>query len=336
MALWSVIVYGRTYEADFRFLAIPEDFTPEALEWASKHINTTTRSPEDLKNNPRWCLFKNRQHCVIGVTCMVRELVGSDREYEQMTKDSSGRPLYIFVGYVTKVDSDLIWWDVSSCCNRIDFFKQPLECLKSLWNMKDYQLNKKDVRTHKYNKSLNFDIAVESSNSIDLTSISTFGNSINKNEHRAFIWSDLKENRDKLWKNASQFLHLPDESISFCLGLAQQKDVLEGPFLNATSLDTQKFEQRWRQMPQKPLNQVDSSSLALTTPFSKKTTFLNRINKKVSFISLLCLTGLLATIIWRRWIMAIVISGITGFYLGMLVEQQNHKSKNFSSSKRLA
>ncbi|NEP81102.1 MAG: hypothetical protein F6K39_24870 [Okeania sp. SIO3B3] len=104
MALWSVIIYGRTKEADFRFLAIPEDFTPEDRYWASKYIHGSTVYPEKLKENPRWSLFKNHKHCVIGVTCMVKDLIGSDRRYDYMTEDASRRSIYIFVGYVVKID----------------------------------------------------------------------------------------------------------------------------------------------------------------------------------------------------------------------------------------
>ena len=105
MDLWSVIVYGRTKEVDYRFLVIPNDFQIEEQNWARKYIHGTTVYPEKLPGNPRWSLFKNHKHCVFGVTCMVKELVGSERKYEYMAKDAGGRSLYIFVGYVAQIDN---------------------------------------------------------------------------------------------------------------------------------------------------------------------------------------------------------------------------------------
>jgi hypothetical protein len=337
MALWSVIVYGRTYEADFRFLAIPEDFTQEALKWASQHINGTTRSPKELEKNPCWSLFKNPQHCVIGVTCMVRELIGSDERYQYMTQDSAGRSPYIFVGYVAKIEPNLNWWDIPTYPKNIDFFKLLLEYVEPLWHLKDYHLVNKEINRFEYSKTLNHYDFRASSNHFSLNRYFL----INPSKKQAFIWQDSDYNRIELWENTRQSLYFQyqslyflDRSISLCLGLAKEKDVLEGPFLNATTLDAQKFESRSRPMPQKQPNQEGNSSLVLAAPSYKKTTVLNRINNKATFISLLCLTGLLVTLILRRWTMAIVISGIMGFYLGMLVERKNHKSKNFPRSKR--
>ncbi|NJN08167.1 MAG: hypothetical protein HC815_09270 [Richelia sp. RM1_1_1] len=70
MNQWSALVYGRTYEVDFRLIAMPEDFNDEDKKWALKYILGTTRSPEKLPEQPRWSLFKNDKYCVVGVTAL--------------------------------------------------------------------------------------------------------------------------------------------------------------------------------------------------------------------------------------------------------------------------
>ena len=73
---WAAIVYGRTYHLDFRFITIPHDFTASDITWASQHILATTHQARNLPSNPRWSLFKNDSYCVVGITCMVRDLIG--------------------------------------------------------------------------------------------------------------------------------------------------------------------------------------------------------------------------------------------------------------------
>ncbi len=56
---WAGIVYGRSYNLDFRLIAIPEDFTINETHWALEHIIPTTRAAGKLPHHPRWSLFKN-------------------------------------------------------------------------------------------------------------------------------------------------------------------------------------------------------------------------------------------------------------------------------------
>ena len=72
---WAAIVYGRSYHLDFRIIAVPEDFTKRDIDWAMPYILATTRRANKLITHPRWSLFKNESHCVVGVTCMVRDLI---------------------------------------------------------------------------------------------------------------------------------------------------------------------------------------------------------------------------------------------------------------------
>ena len=72
---WAAIIYGRSYHIDFRFISIPQDFTNIEKNWAAQYILSTFRQANKLSSSPRWSLFKNRSHCILGVTCMVRDLL---------------------------------------------------------------------------------------------------------------------------------------------------------------------------------------------------------------------------------------------------------------------
>ena len=89
---WASIVYSRTYEVDFRLLAVPENFNANDKQWSLDYILATTRSAKELSEKPRWSLFNNSKYCVIGVTCMLRDLISQDSQIsEDMTKDSNLR-----------------------------------------------------------------------------------------------------------------------------------------------------------------------------------------------------------------------------------------------------
>ncbi|MBW4596217.1 MAG: hypothetical protein KME46_25765 [Brasilonema angustatum HA4187-MV1] len=101
---WAPIIYGRTYAVDFRFLVIPHNFDDQLKNWLWEYIKVTTRAAENLPENPRWIFIRSKKRCVVGVTCMVRDLIGSqaDNTLEDLTRDKVGRPLYAFVGYVSQ------------------------------------------------------------------------------------------------------------------------------------------------------------------------------------------------------------------------------------------
>lgn len=100
-AAWSALVYARTLEVDFRFIATPTAFAAE-FPYMEECVLTSTRLPEKLADQPRWCLFRTANACVFGVTCTASDLVGvSGRpEWLNFTRDKHGRALYVFVGYV--------------------------------------------------------------------------------------------------------------------------------------------------------------------------------------------------------------------------------------------
>ena len=100
MTKFAPIIYGRTYNADFRLIVKPHDFRQNELQWVRAYILQTMRLETKqwvsrLRENPRWFLFSNENHCVFGVTCM------ADMLSETMHEDSVGRPLYVCIGYVS-------------------------------------------------------------------------------------------------------------------------------------------------------------------------------------------------------------------------------------------
>ncbi|MFB2891584.1 hypothetical protein ACE1CI_01435 [Aerosakkonemataceae cyanobacterium BLCC-F50] len=232
MSKWAPLVYGRTYEVDFRFIALPDDFTIENKDWAWDYIRVTTRAAENLANNPRWALFKNELHCVVGVTCMVRELIGqpTDKISENLTKDSKGRPLYIFVGYVAKVDKKHGLPPIIPYGN-LEIFKPLYDYVRDRWLVKSYEEATKAPLLSEY-RELSY-----SPEAVTAFDPQYFALNI-KDIHSVDLWPDSASDRQNLWIAASECaVNFPDESISLCLGLANQKDALSGLFLNATAVN---------------------------------------------------------------------------------------------------
>ena len=145
--LWAPLVYGRTYEVDFRFIAVPDNFGAKDLEKAENYIRVTTRSAEKLPDNPRWLLLKNKRFCIVGVTCMVRELVGAANEktddLTELTKDSHGRPLYVFVGYVAEKSPDTSILEFPPM--KLKFFTRLYEYVRLRWLEKSYDLSQQEA-----------------------------------------------------------------------------------------------------------------------------------------------------------------------------------------------
>ncbi|MFB2891581.1 hypothetical protein ACE1CI_01420 [Aerosakkonemataceae cyanobacterium BLCC-F50] len=229
---WAAMVYGRTYEVDFRFIATPKDFKYDENEknWALNHILTTTRSASKLSGNARWSLFKNECHCVIGVTCMVRELIGRTTETsEDLTKDSKGRPLYIFVGYVSKVDKEHGFPLVPPYSgNNLEIFEPLYQHVRDVWFVKNYEEASKIPSLTDYQDLPEYEFSSSADYDLD------FAQSLNyQNPDKVFLWSDSEEYRQKLWMAAPKC----KKPISICLGLAGQKDIIYSSFLNGTADD---------------------------------------------------------------------------------------------------
>lgn len=342
MDLWSVIVYGRTKEADYRFLAIPDDFEIEEQNWARKYIHGTTVYAEKLRGNPRWSLFKNHKHCIFGVTCMVRELIGSEPEYKYLAKDAAGRSLHIFVGYVIQISKKPYFNSLDILPDfenlKLFQFQSLLGDLEKLWDLKDYQLINRKIDKYPYKSKLNYSPENRRcyiNNIIPPNSIPC-SEAGKEEKNLAFVCPDDPEYREKLWKNCCTFFNYPhkDITLSLCLGLPQTKDVLEGPFLNATTSDITQPEK----LPKSPFGKqkVLNGSLKITKTNNKEVYKITKnSSSSLADRDLLILILLIAIIvfliflfIWKPLIFAILISLLIGFWLGRMFEKnQNRSSK---------
>jgi hypothetical protein len=106
---WADIAYSATFNLDYHFIAIPQDFNDgsQNKKWLEKYINATTSVPEGLREKPRWSLFRDEDYCVVGVTSMLKYLVEFPNTGVPLlteTQDFKKREVYGFWGYVTKVD----------------------------------------------------------------------------------------------------------------------------------------------------------------------------------------------------------------------------------------
>lgn len=221
---WAAIVYSRTHEVDFRLITIPSDFNDERVSWAKKYIISTTRYPQNLPDSPYWSLFQDERHCVVGVTCVVRELLGNSLEEnsEDMTKDKHKRDLFVFVGYVAQIPHPPI------PSMNLELFKELYDnYVRPRWNEKSYEvrnLEKEGKNISLYEKTFDLDDCIKSPEQSP-------GYFFNGNNDRRFIWS-VKANQN-LWYAASQ----QNKPLSLCLGLFRKKYFFDGEFLNGTALD---------------------------------------------------------------------------------------------------
>ena len=233
---WAAIVYGRSYHLDFRFVTLPHDFTDRDISWAAQHILVTTHQARKLTCNPRWSLFKNQSHCIVGVTCMVRDLIGQlDEELiEVKTKDDRGRPLYAFVGYVTRLNQrkDLLDFPPYTG-NYLESFQSLYQEIEKVWLVKDYDRGSKQPLLSQY-QSLTFarEKTIEQS-TIDLTPQL---NDQTKCPHQVFLWQSSAEQNRQLWRASAQCL----AATSLCLN-ANEKPYPNSPFLNQTVAQLENF-----------------------------------------------------------------------------------------------
>jgi hypothetical protein len=234
---WAGIVYGRSYYLDFRLIANPKDFSRQQIDWALEHIIPTTRAPNKLSNHPRWSLFKNEFHCMIGVTCMVRDLIGhsSQDATDNLTKDAQGRPLYIFVGYGTQFNSKERLLDYPPYSgNDLAIFRPLYQHVKECWQVRHYDTNGKKTILTDYQEVF---WAKKQLKTYFNSEIARRLNSQGKHPAQTFIWEDSEQWRRKLWKTTAGF----QQPISLCLGCTHKRDLIKSPFLNATAQDTSEF-----------------------------------------------------------------------------------------------
>lgn len=218
MSNWATIIYGRTYEVDFRLIVKPEDFEDQDIEWAKSHILVTTRWAEKLSDRPRWSVFKNCRHCIVGVTCMASEIS------QDINEDRIGRPLFVFVGYVAKAPFSPI------PPMNLELFK-PIydQYVRQRWFEKSYQTREADLLSKSEYAELEYSQPEYTADDVIAIPV------LNVNSDRIYLWSDNDENRQLLWLGASQ--EQAPVPVSLCLGLERKEDAIQGVFLNATAID---------------------------------------------------------------------------------------------------
>jgi len=227
----AAIVFGRTYEVDFRFITVPENFTKEDEDWAWGYIKAVMRSAEKLPAKPRWSLFANSRFCVVGLVCMVSDLIDRDSSAsDNVTKDFKNRPLHVFVGYVTDKRKGMPEIPQYSA-NNIQIFKPLYDYVRDQWSFKSFQAASKVPAKSDY-QELNI------YPSQTYTAFNSEFLSLNLDEQEAVVWPDSEENRIVLWNMSSQSIISQNKSLSVCLGLGNQRDIVDCKFLNGTSIET--------------------------------------------------------------------------------------------------
>ena len=291
MSQWAPLIYGRTYEVDYRFLAIPEDFDQITQNWCLSYIQGLLQKPDALKQASRWGLFSNDKHCIFGVACLVKKLTNSCNQKDKLTRDKANRPLYLFVGYGTQIDSDKRIDDIPSYFSlsnqNFSIFQNVIHIIEQQWLIKEYEYRSDShPRTDKYEKcpdcirpyALNFHYR-----QVKIKYLFS--------EDDMKIWPDSQTNREDLWENACKYIarHYP---LSLCFGLSSEKEILDSPFMNATALDLP------RQKPnngRKGIKKYSKSSEVNVSPPSQKKNISSFLEKYRSFLvpSVLGLIGVL-------------------------------------------
>ena len=234
---WATIVYGRSYHLDFRFVTIPQDFTKQELGWASQYILATTQQARNL-DRPRWSLFKNDSHCIVGVTCMVRDLIGqlSEDLIEAIARDDRGRPLYVFVGYVTQLSQEKRLSNFPSYTEQnLDNFTLLYHQIEQVWLVKDYERDRRQPLLSPYQP---LDFAIDTA---AVTEPFPKLNNSAKHSDKVFLWSSCTQQNARLWVESARCI----ESTSICLNI-QGKPLHNSPFLNQTVTQLDGFKIRDR------------------------------------------------------------------------------------------
>lgn len=225
---WSPIIYASTYTIDFRLIIKPEDFEAQNISWAKRHILKTIQIKEaedwakKLRDFPRWSLFKNETHCIVGVTCM------ADLFSETINQDFTGRPLHAFVGCVTKLSSST---ESQLPPLTIDFFKSIYEqYVGARWKEQSYQTRRADEKA----KAEYQEYPIGEYDSISITDHLP---NLNSDHKKLWLFPEPNTEEDKNKFLLAAFHH--EKPVSICLGLPEQEYVLEGTFLNAALINIQ-------------------------------------------------------------------------------------------------
>ncbi|MFM2312876.1 MAG: hypothetical protein RLZZ04_2152 [Cyanobacteriota bacterium] len=230
---WAAIVYGRTYHLDFRLITVPHDFTTQAITWASQHIVATTQKARNLVGAPRWSLFKNDDYCVMGVTCMVKDLIGDT------VKDNQGRPLYVFVGYGTQLTANQPLENFPGYTeNSLDNFKILYQEIEQVWLIKNYERDSRyPIRSQYYPISFyNEEIASDSQEPPLDHKLNHQLNHLSQQPDKIYLWQSSPQQNSLLWQASAQ----SSVPLATCLNI-RGKALNNSPFLNQSSSQAEAF-----------------------------------------------------------------------------------------------
>jgi hypothetical protein len=274
---WAAIVYGRTYHLDFRLITVPHDFSQQDITWASQHIVATTQQARKLLGSPRWSLFKNEHYCVVGVTCMVKDLIG-DREVspkdsanplgysgDNRVKDNQNRPLYIFVGYVTQIsESQPIQNFPAYAENCLDDFKILYQEIEQVWLIKNYEANSTHPSFSQY-CPISFDNLAIAPSTQELPQL----NQHSQRPDQIYLWQSSTQQNSLLWQASAQ----SSANISTCLNI-QGKALNKSPFLNQSTTQAEQFQMIEKVATKSQYRVSDSANNTATSP--------NTLSQKIS------------------------------------------------------
>jgi hypothetical protein len=236
---WAAIVYGRSYYLDFRFITLPQNFTAQDISWASQHIIATTQQARNLAGSPRWSVFKNDSYCVLGVTCMVRDLIGqlSEDLIEVMTKDDQGRPLYVFVGYVTQLSQqENIQNNMAKFPpygeNHLTSFQDLYREIEPVWLVKNYEPASRKPLQSRY-QAIGFARTAVATNDRQVPQL----NHCSKHPDKIYLWPSLRQQNNLLWQTSIQ----TPQATSICLNI-KGKPLANSLFLNQTASSLDSFQ----------------------------------------------------------------------------------------------
>ncbi|MEM7579335.1 MAG: hypothetical protein AAF316_05665 [Cyanobacteria bacterium P01_A01_bin.80] len=234
MSNWSPILYGRTYEVDFRMLAIPKYFENEDRKWAEKYILPAMQNQNYiLENQPRWVLIVNDKYCVFASACMVEELFSEEqleKEKEYTLDKSKSRRLYAFIGYVAEKDENGQFPALPKSEEfNLELFRDTyLELVRDIWYCRNSQPKaRKPIRTDA-KVSVNFE---DYSSQVNREIAEEFN--LNFNPNSRLVCPEKEQ--EILWDlSIEDVTKTSNQNLSVCIGLVSQKEAIKSPFLNST------------------------------------------------------------------------------------------------------
>ena len=202
---WAPLVYGRTFAADYRtdLIACPEDFDESLRTWATGFIQATTLNPSQLHGRPRWSVFQDHRHRVVGITCMGSMVATND------IKDEHGREVYVFLGWVCQTPfAPLPPMDLT-------YFKSLYDHVRDRWREKPYEKDRLFPKPY---------VPLPEPPAIPVAA--TTRHLLSYDDDWVQLWPT--ENADILWRAAGN----STKPLSLCIGVAMECDAEAGPFQN--------------------------------------------------------------------------------------------------------